>query len=136
MIAIDSSVAIRALVTRYDDHDLARQHVADGAALPAHAALETYSVLTRMPEPYRVDSASAAELIADGFKDRVLAAPSARSLPAWLRRMAAAGISGGAIYDALIAETARLAGASLVSADRRAAATYAAVGVEVELLGG
>lgn len=49
--------------------------------------------------------------------------------------MASAGIGGGAIYDALIAESARLAGATLVSADRRAAATYAAVGVEVEFLG-
>lgn len=40
-----------------------------------------------------------------------------------------------AIYDALIAESARLAGATLVTADRRAAATYRVVGVEVEVLG-
>lgn len=121
-------------MTRYEDHEAARRLVAGGAALPTHAALETYSVLTRMPEPYRLDPSTAAALIVEGFKDRLLAPPSARAMPAWLRRMAEAGIVGGAIYDALIAESARLADATLVTADRRAAATYAAVGVEVELL--
>jgi predicted nucleic acid-binding protein len=135
VIALDSSVAIRAFVAGYEDHGAARMLVAKKPGLPSHAALETYSVLTRFPEPYRVDPLSAAELIADAFGARLLPGPSARSLAGWLRRMADGGVVGGAIYDALIAETARAAGATLVTADRRAAATYRAVGVDVEILG-
>jgi predicted nucleic acid-binding protein len=43
-------------------------------------------------------------------------------------------LTGGAAYDALIAATALRAGASLVSLDRRALATYQTVGVGFELL--
>ncbi len=39
-----------------------------------------------------------------------------------------------AVYDALIAESAVIAGATLVTADARAAETYRKVGVEVRLL--
>lgn len=46
----------------------------------------------------------------------------------------AARLTGGAIYDALIAATANHAGATLLSRDRRAAATYEALGVEYELV--
>lgn len=46
----------------------------------------------------------------------------------------AAGLTGGAIYDALIGATANHAGATLLSRDRRAAATYEALGVEYELV--
>lgn len=37
-------------------------------------------------------------------------------------------------YDALIGATAAAAGATLVTADRRALATYALVGADVELV--
>ena len=49
-------------------------------------------------------------------------------------RMAAAGISGGAVYDALIALTVEAHGGTLVSLDTRAAATYSRCGVRFELL--
>jgi predicted nucleic acid-binding protein len=45
-----------------------------------------------------------------------------------------AGLAGGAIYDALVAATAKRASASLLTRDRRAAPTYEAVGVRYELL--
>lgn len=41
------------------------------------------------------------------------------------------GIRGGALYDALIGATAAHHGCRLVSADRRAAPVYAAVGADV-----
>jgi predicted nucleic acid-binding protein len=47
---------------------------------------------------------------------------------------AAAGLAGGAIYDALIAATASRAGATLLSRDRRAAATYEMLGADYELV--
>jgi predicted nucleic acid-binding protein len=45
-----------------------------------------------------------------------------------------AGVRGGALYDAAIAATAVSHDARLLSFDRRGAATYEAVGADVELL--
>ncbi len=135
MIALDSSVAIPALHADLPNHELAVRYLVDKASLAAHAAIETYSAVTRLPEPFRVDAHSAAKLIADNFRDRIVAGPPPRTIPAWLKRMADCGISGGAVYDALVAESARLARATLITADRRAAATYRAVGVDMRMLG-
>lgn len=44
------------------------------------------------------------------------------------------GRSGGSVYDALIGLTAKLAGATLITADKRAAEVYDLVGVEWDLL--
>lgn len=48
--------------------------------------------------------------------------------------MASGQVLGGPVYDALIAFTAAEHQATLVSLDRRAAATYEAVGAAVEQL--
>ena len=48
-----------------------------------------------------------------------------------LRRAVDASLRGGALYDALIAATAREHGATLLSADRRAREAYEAIGVDV-----
>lgn len=51
-----------------------------------------------------------------------------------LSRAAHAGISGGAVYDALVAATASEAGATLVTRDRRAIRIYEALGARFEFL--
>lgn len=43
-------------------------------------------------------------------------------------------MAGGAIYDALIAATAKHAGAVLVTRDRRALPTYDTIGVRCDLI--
>jgi predicted nucleic acid-binding protein len=48
--------------------------------------------------------------------------------------IAAAGLRGGQLYDALVAATAAAHGVRLISLDTRAAPTYRAIGVEYELL--
>jgi predicted nucleic acid-binding protein len=45
------------------------------------------------------------------------------------------GVTGGAVYDALIAATVKHAGAKLLTRDRRALRTYQVIGVDHELLG-
>lgn len=45
------------------------------------------------------------------------------------------GISGGATYDALIGVTAKAAGATLHTCDRRARLVYERLGVEVRFVG-
>ena len=46
-----------------------------------------------------------------------------------------AGIVGGAVYDALVAEAARVHQLVLISCDRRAVLTYQAMGTRYELVG-
>ena len=103
-------------------------------AIVAHAAFETYSVLTRMPDPNRMHPVEALLFLEDWFGDRwlLLTASAHRSL---LGRLSSAGIFGGATYDALIAATALAEGATLVTCDRRALPTYERMGADVEVVG-
>ena len=58
----------------------------------------------------------------------------AKGYRALIPRLVELGISGGAVYDALVAATAVAAGATLVSCDRRAAQIYERLGVDHRLL--
>lgn len=129
MIAVDSSVAVAAFGDWHRLNDTARAVLDEDAVLPAHALLETYSVLTGFPPPHR----AAPDLVVAWLDDRfpvILPPPPPQEQRDLVRRLASAGRRGGAVHDAVVALTARLAGAELVSADDRAAATYALVGVE------
>lgn len=129
MIAVDSSVAIAAFGEWHELNERARGVLDEGAAIPAHALLETYSVLTGFPPPHRAAPALVDAWLDDRFT-AVLRAPGAREQRALVRALAGAGRIGGAVYDALVALTAKAAGASLVTADRRALATYELIGVD------
>lgn len=131
----NTSVAVALLLARHDAHHVVTERVADRAVrLSAHTQLETYSVLTRLPGDARLAPEDAAELLADRFgAPEPLAVDSMAGLVA---RLAEMGISGGAVYDALIAVTAEESGVVLLTRDRRAVATYAALSVEYELVTG
>ena len=130
---LDTSVAIPFLIRGHP------AHAATQAALPerelglaGHASFETYSVLTRMPEPVRTSPSTAVRLIRHNFpRTRYLAAGRAEAL---LARLAEQGISGAAVYDALVAAAALEHGCVLVTRDRRAVSTYSSVGVELLVL--
>ncbi len=99
----------------------------------AHAAFETYSALTRMPDPNRMHPHEVLLFLDDWFADRWIGLPpGAQRL--LLGRLTVSGIVGGATYDALIAATAAAEGATLVTADKRALATYERVGADVEFI--
>ena len=134
MIAIDSSVAIAAFGEWHELNAAAIAVLDAGAALPAHAMLETYSVLTGFPPPHR----AAPDLVMRWLDDRfrtILPAPPPREQRDLLHTLTAAGRIGGAVYDGLVALTAQRADATLVTADARAAAVYELIGVDVRLLG-
>lgn len=133
MIAVDSSVAIAAFGDWHALNELARQVLDDGAAIPAHALLETYSVLTAFPPPHRAPPTVVDRWLDDRFTG-VLAPPAPEALRHLVHRLASAGYIGGASYDALVALTAAQADAVLVTADTRAAAVYDFIGVEVRNL--
>jgi len=133
VIVGDTSVLVPAFAVWHGRHDDARAAVAQMRFVIGHAALETFSVLTRLPEPQQASAAFVSEWLARQFGDAWLAMPAAEmaELPGWLART---GIDGGAVYDALIARTAAHAGATLVSLDRRAAENYRRCGATVEWL--
>lgn len=119
----DTSVAVAALVASHETHEAVMARLARvRVTLPAHAALETYSVLTRLPGDARLVPADAATLVHDRFGAAV-ALSEQRSI-GLVAEFARLDIAGAAVYDALIAATAIDAGATLLTRDRRAAATY------------
>lgn len=133
MVTADTSVVIRALLRGMTGHADAARAI-DGHDRPVdHVLLESYSVLTRAPG-IRLPAADAVEALRALLPGRVFSLPaSARARIAG--ELASAGVAGGATYDGLIAATAAHHGAVLLTADRRAARTYAALGARFELLG-
>lgn len=134
MIAPDSSVVIAALGQWHPAHQASRAALAGAdQRLVGHVAFEAASVLSRMPEPYRVRPAVVMDAL-DRIYPASWLALDAVGHRACLRQAIAAGLQGGALYDALIAATAREHGATLLSADRRASSAYEAMSATVEYL--
>lgn len=132
--AIDTSVAVPLLVEAIESHRSLRAWSLDfRLSLSAHALVETYSVLTRLPGDTRVDPADAVLLIDDLFDSpHSLASNAAETIH---RTLAQARVAGGAAYDALVGLAAREAGLVLATRDARARPTYEAMGVTIEVLG-
>jgi predicted nucleic acid-binding protein len=134
LIAPDSSVAIAAAASWHVAHEAATAALAaDQPALIAHVAFETTAALSRMPEGQRLSPVVVLGWLERRFPTTWLTLPAAATRRG-LRIAVDSGIRGGALYDALIAATAAHHKYALVSADRRAAAVYGAVGVDVVYL--
>jgi predicted nucleic acid-binding protein len=133
VIAVDTSVAVAAFASWHEGHRRAREAMGREPRVPAHVALETYSVLTRLPPPHRAEPALVHGFLAEQFPAPVLTL-SARGHRDVLARLAAAGVGGGAIYDAIVAATALESNATLVTRDRRALPIYELIGVELDAI--
>ncbi len=132
--AADSSVTIAALLSDHPAHATAADALARCKTTIAHAAAETYSVLTRLPAPHRVDAKTAAAVL-DKRLTAAYATLDASTYAKAPSRLAAAGVSGGATYDGLIALTALEHNLELFTRDKRAERTYRALNVPYQLLG-
>jgi predicted nucleic acid-binding protein len=130
----DTSVVVPALTSWHESHDIARRAISDVSRLPGHVVLEVVAVLTRLPHGVAVRAGTAVDVVRDAFPDDawVLTAAQHRDL---VTHIATSNMRGGQIYDALVGMTAQVAGAVLLSRDRRALPTYTAVGAAVELVG-
>lgn len=137
MMTPDSSVVVAAIDSSHEAHPEAAAFVesVSDLRLIAHVALETYHVLTRARPYRRLPPGAVAGALRATFTGPLvgLAAEDYWDL---IHRAPQLGIVGGAIFDAFIATAAHRAGLKLISRDRRAAATYAAVGVDHELMPG
>jgi predicted nucleic acid-binding protein len=134
VIAIDTSLVVALFASWHEAHESAREAVPEEVHLPAHVLLESYSVLTRLPPPHRAPADVVAAFLRSRFEAKLLTLPGSghRSL---LASALDAGISGGSVYDALVAATAKHAAATLLTRDRRAVRAYEAVGVSFRLIG-
>jgi predicted nucleic acid-binding protein len=133
VIVPDSSVLIAAFASYHAAHERAIDAVGDAPGLIVHVAFETSSVLSRMPEGQRMEASFVLDALEREFPEPWLAL-DAEGQRSCLRRAVDAGLRGGALYDALIAATAREHGATLLSADRRAREAYEAMGVDVSYI--
>lgn len=113
---LDTSCLVAAACAWHRHHDSTRREIERRVAageklvLAAHSLAETFSVLTRLPEPHRLRPEDALALIEANWGETRLVALAAGDYRATLRRCRDAGIGGGAVYDALIAACARKAG--------------------------
>ena len=130
---VDTSVAVALVTADHPQHaDVLDALRGRALGLAGHAAFETYSVLTRLPGLLRRSPPAAARLIAANFPRTVhLGVGAAREL---LADLGGRGVAGGSVYDALIGAVAVEHGLPLVTRDRRAAATYHALDVDLEVL--
>ena len=134
MIAPDTSVTIAAAAPWHVAHQSAVSALAaTKPALIAHVAFETTAALSRMPQGQRLAPATVLEWLERRFPNEWLSLPATASRDA-LSTAIAHGIRGGALYDALIGATATHHGHQLLSADRRAARTYAALNIDAVFL--
>ncbi len=112
---------------------MAADSLASVRALPAHVAVEAYSVLTRLPSGFAVPAAEAASVLTRRFGQAPLRLDDAgrRSV---LERLAGAGVFGGASYDGLVALEADAHGHTLLTLDQRARSTYQRLGVSFDVV--
>ena len=117
-VCCDSNVLIAAFLRQHVFHERARRVLervrsgVDHGIISAHSVAEVYAVLTRLPGKDRVPALAAQQLLETNvgavFETVALTAREYHSL---VKRLAAAGVVGGVIYDALVLTAAHKAGA-------------------------
>ncbi len=132
-VLLDTSAAIAYLDVEDPASDRVRRALAGRSlGLAGHAEFETFSVLTRIPPPKRLTARAVSRLLESNFPaTRHLGAGAAAALRA---ELASVSVDGGAVFDGLVAATAREHGLTLVTRDRRAERTYLALGVTYLML--
>lgn len=125
LIAADTTVVVAALVAWHERHDQAAAALEAALArkallLPAPVLTESYAVLTRLPAQHRLTHADAFHLLRSSFATARVAGPRTRETWSTLRRWSVAGIGGNDVFDAMVIETAKDAGAKSLLTFRRA----------------
>jgi predicted nucleic acid-binding protein len=91
-------------------HSVARKNAFCGA----HTFAEVYGTITRLPSPYRVGPDHAA-LVLNDLSDRLnVVALNAEEYLAALQKLAGLGVTGGTVYDGLLAHCAVKAKADVI----------------------
>jgi predicted nucleic acid-binding protein len=131
--AADTSLVIAAFASWHESHEAARRALDGGLRLIEHCALETYSVLTRLPPPHRTSGEVVREFLTARFPEPWLRM-NEQTYKDFILGLPDRGMTGGAAYDALVAATAGGCDAELVTCDRRALPVYERYGLRAKLL--
>lgn len=133
MITCDTSVVVAAFGRWHADHQSAQDALAAATVLIDHVGIESFSVLTRLPPPRRAPAELVRRFLDHHFPPGSprLANPSSQQI---LRLAQERQVTGGAVYDLLIAVVAASSAATLLTLDKRAATTYRAAGSTYTLL--
>jgi predicted nucleic acid-binding protein len=134
MKAADTSVVVAAFASWHEHHERVRAILDGGLRLIEHCALESYSVLTRLPPPHRCPGPVVRDFIRERFPEPFLRL-DATSFREFVLHLPERDIAGGAAYDALVAATASKNRAELVTCDKRAAAVYENYNVKAVFIG-
>ena len=115
---MDTSILVAAMVTSHPEHARAFRYLRDAkqrkfhGIIAAHSLAEVYAVLTSLPVQPRIGPAAAWKLIKENLLGIFEVVPLSKSdYVSVIQRLSNQQISGGTIYDALIAQSAIKAGA-------------------------
>lgn len=138
VFAVDTNCIVAVLSPWHAHHAAAlaecgrRLDDGDSMVVPASALIEAYAVLTRLPMPHRLAPHDAMTLLDANFLGQgQVAGTDPRRSPELLRQFVDAGIAGGRTYDAMIAEAARDAGATVLLTFNRRHFETAAPGLSI-----
>jgi predicted nucleic acid-binding protein len=114
---LDTSVLVAAMVRSHPQHEralpwlVAGKRRDDDLAVAAHTLAELHAVLTSLPIRPRISPVSAHQLIMENLRDTQWITLDPPDYQVVLKRLADLGLSGGVVYDALIARCAEKCGA-------------------------
>jgi toxin FitB len=138
VLVSDSSVLVAGFTSDHSFFPVAEPalvEVREEGRLVAHTMAETYAVLSASGGVYRAEPGMVVEYL-DGFlQGSAPIQPRPDTYQEALELLSNKGRRGASVFDALIAMTARDAGATLISLDRRARPIYELCGVEARFLG-
>lgn len=110
---LDTSVLVAAFVGRHPRHTVAMRCYQAALApknnllVAAHSLAELYAVLTRLPSRPRITGGVARSLIRDNVsRPARIVTLSGSDYASAIDRMADKGLTGGAVFDALVAQAA------------------------------
>jgi predicted nucleic acid-binding protein len=130
---LDTSTAIALLLEDHEAHAATLEALRGfRLGLAGRAWFATYSVLTRLPAGLRRSPDDTFRILTHDFPTSgFLGENEAAELGSELLRL---GVSGGAVYDALVGAAARQHRRRLVSGDVRARSVYEELSVEVHVI--
>jgi len=115
------------------EHGLCRSQLSRATLTVQGVWTEAFAALSRLPHGLALTSTQALRSLSTSCNTKMVTLQGEQFVSA-CREVAAAGLSGGQIYDGLIAICAREHRATLITRDRRAVSTYAALGAMFELI--
>lgn len=137
LIAADATVLIAAVIGWHERHKAAMAAVEAALSrkalvIPSHALIESYATLTRLPAQHRLVHADAFHLLRSSFGTARVAGARTRDSWSLLRRWSVTPVGGSEVWDVLVIEAARDAGAkTLLSFRRRELEALAIPGIEI-----